>query len=118
MFNFVQVFIIGCTARSAPVSFITAGRELVEYTFLNETLVVESRDDVSIAVLKIVFRRRIEYHLTNTFMQTEVLTLVGFMSFFFSIDNFTDRMMVSLTTLLVVATVTTTIQSVSTRHEQ
>ena len=32
---------------------------------------------------------------------------------FFNVDNFTDRMMVALTTLLVIATIQTTIQSVS-----
>ena len=35
------------------------------------------------------------------------------MSFYFAVDNFTDRVMVSLTTMLVIATVMSSIQSVS-----
>ena len=93
--------------------FFPAGRKLVEYEFQKEIIVIESENDVSVAVLKIVFRRRVEYHLTNTFLQTFILTMVGFMSFFFNLEDFTDRMMVSLTTLLVLATFLTSIQSVS-----
>ncbi len=69
--------------------------------------------NVSHAVVKIVFRRRMEYHVTSIFLQTFVLTCVGFMSLFFHVGNFTDRIMVTLTTLLVVATLTSSIQQVS-----
>ena len=54
-----------------------------------------------------------EFHVTNTFLQTLLLVVVGYMSFFFDIDNFTDRIMVSLTTMLVIATIVTANQAVS-----
>ena len=54
-----------------------------------------------------------EFHVTNTFLQTFILTCVGYFSYYFDVDNFTDRIMVVLTTMLVVATITTSIQTVS-----
>ena len=42
-----------------------------------------------------------------------VLVLIGYLSFYFDIENFTDRAMVVLTTMLVIATITSSIQAVS-----
>ena len=39
--------------------------------------------------------------------------MVGYVTFFFDVDNFTDRVMVVLTTMLVIATIQSTIQAVS-----
>ena len=41
-----------------------------------------------------------------------MLFIIGYASFFFKIDNFTDRAMVVLTTMLVIATITSSIESV------
>ena len=41
--------------------------------------------------------------------------MIGYVSFFFKIDNFTDRAMVVLTTMLVIATMTSSIESVITK---
>lgn len=89
------------------------GRELVEYEIQLEAFETLSVDDVSSAVVKIVFRRRMEYHVTNTFLQTMILVGIGFMSYYFELDNFSDRVMVALTTMLVVATIMSSTQSVS-----
>ena len=62
--------------------------------------------------MKFVFRRNMEFHVTNTFLQTFLLTCVGYFSYYFDVDNFSDRIMVVLTTMLVVATITTSIQDV------
>ena len=53
-----------------------------------------------------------EFHVTNTFLQTFLLISVGYLSFFFEITNFTDRIMVALTTMLVIATISTASQGV------
>ena len=73
-----------------------------------------------------------QYHVTNTFLQvpfllltdhrlckcdaldfqTMILAMVGYLTFYFDIENFTDRVMVVLTTLLVIATITQTINQV------
>ena len=54
-----------------------------------------------------------EFHVTNTFTQTFLLIAVGYLTFFFDITNFTDKIMVSLTTMLVIATIVTANQAVS-----
>ena len=72
-----------------------------------------------------------QYHVTNTFLQvpylificnsslnildfqTMILAMVGYLTFYFDIENFTDRVMVVLTTLLVIATITQTINQVN-----
>lgn len=84
----------------------------MEYEIQLEELGITSVNRISRAVAKIVFRRRMEFHVTNTFLQTFILIGVGYMSLYFDVDNFTDRIMVTLTTMLVVATITSTIQDV------
>ena len=84
----------------------------MEYEIQYEDLQIRSRNNISTAVVKVIFRRRMEYHVTNTFLQTLILVSVGFLSFFFRVDNFTDRIMVTLTVMLVVATIMSTIQQV------
>ena len=45
-------------------------------------------------------------------LQTMVLVLIGYLSFYFDLEYFTDRAMVVLTTMLVIATITSSIQAV------
>ena len=92
------------------------GKVLVEYEIQMQSLEVVSVNNISQAIVKIVFRRRFEFHVTNTFLQTLVLMGVGYLSLYFDVDNFTDRIMVTLTTMLVVATITSAIQFVSYNH--
>jgi hypothetical protein len=87
--------------------------ELMEYEIQMEVLHIETVDQTSRAVVKIVFRRNMEFHVTNTFLQTFILIAVGLITLFFDVDNFSDRIMVTLTTMLVVATITSSIQSAS-----
>ena len=89
---------------------------LVEYEIQKWVLEIKVVNKVSVAEVKIVFRRRIEYHVTNTMLQTLILIFVGYMSFHFGVEDFGNRIMVSLTTMLVIATSTSRIQSVSSRQ--
>ena len=57
-----------------------------------------------------MFERKFEYHLSNTFLQTLLLLVISFMTFFFEVDNFTDKIMVVLTTMLVIATLQSSAQ--------
>ena len=102
---------VGNLKLSVEFLFV-GGRFLVEYEIQMEKLEVASVGNVSTGTVKIVFRRRMEFHVTNTFLQNFVLIGVGYMSLFFDVDNFTDRIMVTLTTMLVVATITASIQAV------
>ncbi len=74
---------------------------------------IKEIDGISVAELKLVIRRRIEYHLYNTVSQTLILIFVGYLSYYFDLDDFTDRIMVTLTTMLVIATTTAAIQKAS-----
>merc|ERR1712038_661841 len=47
---------------------------------------------------------------TNTFLQIVLLVFIGYLTYFFDLTNFTDRIMVVLTTMLVLATITASIQ--------
>ena len=44
-------------------------RLLEEYEIIKEVLHITSVQNISHALVKFAFRRRIEYHLTSTFMQ-------------------------------------------------
>ena len=93
------------------IEFLSS-RKLVEYEIQMEALEFKSVNNISQGIVKFVFRRNMEFHVTNTFLQTFLLVCVGYFSYFFDVDNFSDRIMVVLTTMLVLATVTTSIQSV------
>jgi uncharacterized membrane protein len=95
------------------LNFFLAGiRDLIEYHIQKEQLVIESYKNISTAIVKIVFRRRMECHVMNTILQTFLLGCVGFLSFFFRVDNITDHIMVTLTVQLVVATIMSSIQAI------
>ena len=85
---------------------------MVEYEIQLEHLEMKAVNNISRAYIKIVFARKIEFHIANTFLQTFLLILVGYMSLYFDIEDFTDRIMVTLTSMLVVATLLSAIQSV------
>jgi hypothetical protein len=71
------------------------------------------RGNISYAQIDVIFKRKFEHHLTNTFLQTLLLILICFMTLFFRLDNFTDKIMVVLTTMLVIATLQASSQAVS-----
>ena len=61
----------------------------------------------------LIIKRKSEYHIFNTFLQTFLLHCIGVLTFLFDLHNFSDRIIVTLTTMLVVVTLTTSIQEVS-----
>ena len=74
-------------------------RWLVEYLIRQEVAFIKERQNTSWAVVVIVFQRRMEYHVTNTILQTFIMVCTGSLSFFFRVDNFQDRIMVTLTVM-------------------
>ena len=79
----------------------------------NSNFLLSKVDKISQARARVVFRRRMEYHLSNTIAPTFLLMLVGYLSFFFNVDDFTDRIMVALTSTLVIATLMSSIAEVT-----
>ena len=89
-------------------------RQLIEYNVVKEEMFIctISNVNVSYAQIDVMFERKFEYHLSNTFLQTLLLLVISFMTFFFEVDNFTDKIMVVLTTMLVIATLQSSTQEV------
>jgi hypothetical protein len=72
------------------IEFLSS-RKLVEYEIQLEDLQFKSVNNISQAIVKFVFRRNMMFHVTNTFLQTFILTCVGYFSYYFDVDNFSDR---------------------------
>ena len=88
-----------------------ADKDMTEYVIKDNYVDTEvNRKGVNQITVHIEFQRRMKFHVTNTFLQTQALIIVGYLSFFFRIDNFTDRIMVTLTVTLVMVTLMSSIQ--------
>merc|ERR1711902_395084 len=55
------------------------------------------------------FKRRWVYHLITVFFQSILLLGVAYMTFYFKMSNFQDRVMIAITTMMVVATIQSSI---------
>lgn len=88
---------------------------LLEYRIVNMTFEGAPMYDNKYhrASLTVVLKRRVEYHLMNTFLQMLLLVAVSYATCFFEVENFTDKITVTLTTMLVTATIVGSIQNVS-----
>jgi len=86
-------------------------RTLVEY--LVGSTVMEDlfnySDTFSRARIKIMFKRQWVYHLVTVFFQSVLLIGVAYMTFYFKMSNFQDRVMIAITTMMVVATIQSSI---------
>merc|ERR1712045_672048 len=56
-----------------------------------------------------VFKRKWNYHFWTIFVQSVILIGVAYMTFYFKISNFQDRIMISITIMMVIATVQSSI---------
>ena len=54
---------------------------LEEYEIQMEALQIKSFNNISQAIVKFVFRRRIEYHVTKTFLQVNILVLIMILTY-------------------------------------
>ena len=64
------------------------------------------------AFVRVMLRHRTESHIMNSFVQTFIVLLVALVTFFFDLDDFSDRIMVNAVLLLAMATITSSIQEV------
>ncbi|XP_064100730.1 uncharacterized protein LOC135211345 [Macrobrachium nipponense] len=89
-------------------------RMLLEYevTLVNMTFINNSRDDVGQKVA-IELRNLYGYYISNTYIPTTLLVIICYLTLFFDLSDFTNRVMVSLTSLLVLSSLfTQTSQSI------
>ena len=80
---------------------------LLEYTVGDMLLKVINDSEAKHAKMKVslTFTRRWFYHGVNVFLQSVLLLIVSYMTFYYRVDNFQDRVMVSITTMIVIANV-------------
>ena len=71
--------------------------------------------NISQAVVTVVLKRNVGYHLANTVLQILILQLISFMSFYFDLEDFPGRVATTLTTMLVITTILSSIQEVNGR---
>ena len=84
---------------------------LLEYTVGEMMLKVVNDSDSKYAQMKVSLSitRRWFYHGINVFLQSVLLLVVAYMTFYYRVDNFQDRVMVSITCMLVIANVQSSI---------
>ena len=88
---------------------------MTQYDIETEALEIgKSEKNFSLASVKFVLRHRTEFHMITAFVQTLIVLTVSFVTFFFDLDDFSDRVMVNSVLLLVLATINSSIQAV--RH--
>merc|ERR1712061_335427 len=88
-------------------------RLLLEYTVGEMFLKTVNDTSSKYASMKVSlsFTRRWFYHGINVFLQSVLLLVVAYMTFYYRVDNFQDRVMVSITCMLVIANVQSSINT-------
>ncbi|XP_042233733.1 uncharacterized protein LOC121873920 [Homarus americanus] len=90
----------------------TGERRLLEYELVNETLTAHGNMSAAVQ-LRLVFQNQYGYYIGNAVVPSLLMATICYLTFFFDLDDFTDRIMVSLTSLLVLAALfTQTSQSI------
>ena len=82
------------------------GRNDVGEYLVKKAINVEKNDNRSVSLI-IQLKSLYGYHLLNSFMTSLLIVLIAYACFFFPLDNFGDRIMVSLTSLLVLTALLT-----------
>lgn len=101
-------------AKSHNKTMTYKGRkDLGEYFLLDLTHSVGP--DPRMAILNIRMQTLFGFHLLNSFTPSIMIFLISYSTLFFSLDDFNERVMVSLTSLLVLATLFTQASSTAVR---
>ncbi|XP_068230941.1 uncharacterized protein [Palaemon carinicauda] len=101
------------TQDNIGVEFLGQKR-LLEYevTMVNMTFINNSKDNVG-QKMALELRNLYGYYISNTYIPTTLLVIICYLTLFFDLNDFTDRVMVSLTSLLVLSSLfTQTSQSI------
>jgi len=86
-------------------------KDLLEYTVGDVTVDNLSNETEQFGQLsvKIVFQRKWIYHLITIFFQSVLLLAVAYLTFYFRLSNFQDRIMISITCMLIISTIQSSI---------
>ncbi|XP_066973762.1 uncharacterized protein [Macrobrachium rosenbergii] len=101
---YIQTGEAGLAAQSVTFQGV---RRLLQYRLDNETIhntsCKEESDRTSCITIRLTFSNLSKYFLSSTYLPTFIVTVIGYMTFFFPVSDFSDRFIVSLTGLLVEA---------------
>ncbi|XP_071513084.1 uncharacterized protein [Panulirus ornatus] len=105
--------------KSSPgnhVPYLNARRVLLEYVLEEQTTKVgwflQGTDNNTYFVLTYHLRRLYGYHVMNSFFPSLLMFFISYATFYFQLEDFTNRIMISLTAQLVLAALfTSTTQS-------
>ncbi|XP_071543632.1 uncharacterized protein [Panulirus ornatus] len=78
-------------------------RRLLEYRVTGVRHTPLEYQDKSGQLIEIVLANLYGYYISSAYVPTMLLVIISYLTFFFSLDDFTNRVMVSLTSLLVLA---------------
>ena len=96
------------------VNFRGTSRTLGEYYLVNSTVKVGDNMSSSI-IIEFTLRSLIGFHLLNSFTPSFLIYVICFATLFFPVNHFNERVMVSLTSLLVLAALFTQASNASVR---
>ncbi|MCL4116370.1 UNVERIFIED_CONTAM: hypothetical protein GTU68_026971, partial [Idotea baltica] len=114
-------FIIKQTAIYS-LSFVFQKTVLLEYELVALTTrvgyIMTGTDNDTYLSITFHLHRLYGYHITNSFFPTLLMTIISYSTYFFQVDDFTNRIMISLTAQLVLASLftSTTASSVKTPY--
>ncbi|CAL4145849.1 unnamed protein product, partial [Meganyctiphanes norvegica] len=83
--------------------YFTGTRKLLEYQVLDITETAELYQNRSSQRVMIVLQNMYGYYISSTYVPTLLLVIISYLCFFFNIEDFTNRVMVCLTSMLVLA---------------
>nr|XP_027223142.1 ligand-gated ion channel 50-like [Penaeus vannamei] len=81
--------------------FFTGERRLLEYKFVKEEMFIT--DDARSVKVVLHFRNQYGYYVGNAFVPSMFMVFICYLTLLFDLADFQDRIMVSLTSLLVLA---------------
>ncbi|XP_042860869.1 uncharacterized protein LOC122246389 [Penaeus japonicus] len=104
------------TSPTNQVPYLNSRRVVLEYALENVTTEIGSflqgTDNNTYFALTYHLRRIYGYHVTNSFFPSLLMFFISYATFYFQLDDFTNRIMISLTAQLVLASLfTSTTQS-------
>ncbi|XP_069975270.1 uncharacterized protein [Penaeus vannamei] len=93
---------IALVPEGAGVKYI-GKRKLMAYYLKEEVMTAENVGNYSGQVVAMKFRNLSTFYVTSTYIPTFIIVVIGYIVFFFPVEDFNERIMVALTALLVEA---------------
>ncbi|XP_068240407.1 uncharacterized protein [Palaemon carinicauda] len=84
------------------VSYL-GNRKLLEYFLTEEKMIRHDEGNFSGQVIELMFQNLSTFYVTSTYIPTFIIVVIGYLVFFFPVEDFNERVMVALTALLVEA---------------